>query len=93
LFLLIILTLNLLSAKAYGESEFWFAAVKVATVIIFLIVGVLMIFGILGGDNVGFKNFYENGGPFIGGAKSIFMIFLIAGFSFQGTELVGVAAG
>ncbi len=52
-----------------------------------------MIFGILGGDNVGFKNFYENGGPFIGGAKSIFMIFLIAGFSFQGTELVGVAAG
>ena len=93
LFLVIILTLNLLSAKAYGESEFWFAAVKVATVIIFLIVGVLMIFGILGGDNVGFKNFYENGGPFIGGAKSIFMIFLIAGFSFQGTELVGVAAG
>ncbi len=55
LFLVIILTLNLLSAKAYGESEFWFATVKVATVIIFLIVGVLMIFGILGGDNVGFK--------------------------------------
>ena len=93
LFLVIILTLNLLSAKAYGESEFWFAAVKVATVIIFLIVGVLMIFGILGGDNVGFKNFYENGGPFIGGAKSIFMIFLIAGFSFQGTEMVGITAG
>ncbi len=55
LFLVIILTLNLLSAKAYGESEFWFAAVKVATVIIFLIVGVLMIFGILGGDNVDSK--------------------------------------
>lgn len=93
LFLVIILSLNLLSAKAYGESEFWFAAIKVATVIIFLIIGVLMIFGIIGGEKVGFKNFYANGGPFIGGTKSIFMIFLIAGFSFQGTELVGVAAG
>lgn len=93
LFLIIIVGLNLLSSKAYGESEFWFAAIKISTVIIFLIVGILMIFGIIGGEKVGFKNFYSNGGPFIGGSKSIFMIFLIAGFSFQGTELVGVAAG
>ena len=92
-FLVIIVGLNLLSAKAYGESEFWFAAIKVTTVIIFLIVGVLMIAGILGGKAEGFTRYFENGGPFIGGSKAIFGVFLIAGFSFQGTELVGLAAG
>ncbi len=93
IFLIIIVGLNLLSAKAYGESEFWFAAVKVTTVIIFLAVGVLMIAGILGGKAEGFTRYFENGGPFIGGSKAIFGVFLIAGFSFQGTELVGLAAG
>lgn len=93
IFLVIIVGLNLLSAKAYGESEFWFAGIKVVTVIIFMIVGVLIILGIMSGDAVGFKNIYANGGPFVGGAKSIFAIFLIAGFSFQGTELIGIAAG
>lgn len=94
LFLVIIVGLNLVSAKSYGEAEFWFSTVKVATVIIFLAVGVLMIVGILKGNNgQGISNFFRNGNPFRGGAISIFSIFLIAGYSFQGTELVGLAAG
>lgn len=93
IFLALIVGLNLLSTKAYGESEFWFASIKVVTVIIFIVVGVLMIVGIMGGETIGFKNIFSNGGPFVGGVKSIFSIFLIAGFSFQGTELIGIAAG
>ena len=93
LFLTLIVALNLLSARAYGESEFWFAGIKVLTVIIFLVVGIATIFGILGGHAIGLKNFTIGDAPFVGGAKSIFMVFLIAGFSFQGTELVGIAAG
>lgn len=93
LFLAIIVGLNFLSSKAYGESEYWFAGIKVVTVIVFLIVGVLMIFGIIGGEKIGFHNYTISDGPFHGGVKSIFAIFLIAGFSFQGTELIGVAAG
>ncbi|MDD7795680.1 amino acid permease [Clostridium sp. 'White wine YQ'] len=93
IFLVIIVALNILSAKSYGESEFWFAGIKVVTVIVFLVIGVATILGILGGNAVGFKNFTVDGAPFVGGFKSIFMIFLIAGFSFQGTELIGVAAG
>ena len=93
LFLALIFGLNLLSAKAYGDAEYIFAGVKVITVIVFLIVGVATILGILGGHFIGFQNFVIKDAPFVGGAKSIFMIFLIAGFSFQGTELVGVAAG
>ena len=93
LFLAIIVGLNILSSKAYGESEYWFAGIKVVTVIIFLIIGILMILGVMGGNTVGFHNYTVGGGPFNGGIKSIFAIFLIAGFSFQGTELIGVAAG
>ena len=93
-FLAIIVILNLLSAKAYGEGEFWFSTVKVATIIIFLILGAVMIFISFNGHTAtGFKNYFLNGGPFNGGFKSIFAIFLIAGYSFQGTELVGLAAG
>ena len=51
LFIVIVLTFNLLSVKSFGESEYWFSMIKVATVIIFIIVSFLMIFGILGGDD------------------------------------------
>ncbi|EKM9526508.1 amino acid permease [Listeria monocytogenes] len=93
IFLILIFGLNALSVKAYGESEYWFSIIKVATVIIFLIVGVLTIVGILGGKVIGFSNFTAGDAPFKGGFFAILGTFLIAGFSFQGTEMVGIAAG
>lgn len=100
LFLVIIILLNALSVKVYGESEYWFAIIKVVVVIVFLIVGSLTIFGILGSGYVGFKNFTIGEAPFVGTDGSISSqilstlgVFLIAGYSFQGTELIGVTAG
>ncbi|EJD3300927.1 amino acid permease [Listeria monocytogenes] len=93
IFLILIFGLNALSVKAYGESEYWFSIIKVATVIIFLIVSVLTIVGILGGEVIGFSNFTAGDAPFKGGFFAILGTFLIAGFSFQGTEMVGIAAG
>nr|WP_221635939.1 amino acid permease [Listeria seeligeri] len=93
IFLILIFGLNALSVKAYGESEYWFSIIKVATVIVFLIVGVLTIVGILGGEVIGFSNFTAGDAPFKGGFFAILGTFLIAGFSFQGTEMVGIAAG
>nr|WP_232345610.1 amino acid permease [Paenactinomyces guangxiensis] len=93
LFLVLMFGLNYLSVRSYGESEYWFSFIKVATIIIFLIVGVLMIFGFMGGEAVGFKNFTIGEAPFKGGLAAMLGIFMVAGFSFQGTELVGVAAG
>ncbi|MGE5626710.1 MAG: amino acid permease, partial [Solirubrobacterales bacterium] len=97
-FLAVIFTLNVLSAKAYGESEYWFAGIKVITVIIFIIVGVLMILDIPGNGSPGFSNWVLSNGtgvkaPFVGGLTSIINVFLVAGFSFSGTEIVGLAAG
>lgn len=92
-FLVILTALNALSAKAYGESEFWLAMIKVIAVIVFLVAGVAMIAGILGGSSPGFSNWTTGEAPFKGGMLAIISIFMVAGFSFQGTELVGVAAG
>ncbi|QCU76895.1 amino acid permease [Citricoccus sp. SGAir0253] len=93
LFLAVLFGLNALSTRAYGESEFWFSLIKVATVVVFLVLGVLMIVGILGGESPGFANWTAGEAPFVGGGAGILAIFMVAGFSFQGTELVGVAAG
>lgn len=93
LFIVVVLTFNILSVKAYGESEYWFAMIKVVTVIIFIITSFLMIFGIIGGEPVGLSNFFVEEAPFNGGFLAIFGIFLAAGFSFQGTELLGITAG
>jgi amino acid permease len=97
-FFALLLALNLLSVKAYAEAEYWFASIKVATVLIFLLVGGLMIAGMLGGHNGGFANWTladartGTHAPFVGGLSSMLLVFLVAGFAFQGTESVGLAA-
>ena len=93
IFLLLLTGLNALSTKAFGESEYWLAMIKVITVIVFLIAGVAMVLGILGDSSPGFSNWTNGDAPFVGGWLSVVSVFMIAGFSFQGTELVGVAAG
>lgn len=92
-FLAVLFALNAATVKAFGESEFWFAAIKVVTVIVFLVIGVAMILGILGGKSPGFANWTTGDAPFIDGWQGMLAIFMIAGFSFQGTELIAVAAG
>ena len=92
LFLLGLFLMNYLSTRSFGESEYFFSSMKVITVFIFLFVGTLLILGI-GGTSPGFENWTRGEAPFVGGFGSILAIFMVAGFSFQGTELIGVAAG
>jgi lysine-specific permease len=93
IFLLIMFLLNYLAVRGFGEAEYWFALIKVVTVIVFIVMGTLMIFGIIGGEAVGFKNFTIGDAPFHGGFLAMLGIFMAAGFSFQGTELLGITAG
>ena len=69
------------------------ALIKVITVIVFLIVGLLTIIGILGGHAVFLENFAYKKAPFVGGIPTVLSVFVVAGFSFQGTELIGITAG
>lgn len=93
LFLLFMVCVNLVSVRAYGEAEYWFSVIKVLTVIIFIIVGILVDAGVIGGDKIGFRNWTIPGAPIVDGFGGILGVFLVAGFSFQGTELIGIAAG
>ncbi|TJY41782.1 amino acid permease [Cohnella pontilimi] len=93
LFLGIMVVFNYLSVRAYGESEYWFALIKVVTVVVFIVTGLLMILGIMGGGPTGLSRFTEGDAPFHGGFFAMLGVFMTAGFSFQGTELIGVAAG
>ncbi|GAT18016.1 amino acid permease [Secundilactobacillus silagei] len=91
--LVMIFMINALTVKAFGETEYWMAMIKVVTVVIFLIVGFATIFGIMGGHATGLSNFTYKKAPFVGGVPAILSVFVVAGFSFQGTELVGITAG
>ncbi|KAF9371647.1 hypothetical protein CPB97_001820 [Podila verticillata] len=95
-FIVVLTALNLISVRAFGETEYWLSLIKVLAVIVFIIVGFLYLGGAVGtrdpnAPKPGPEIF--NMDPFKGGFAALFSIFLNAGFSFQGAELVGIAAG
>lgn len=97
-FLAIMVGLNAISVKGFGEAEYWFAAIKVTTVIVFIGLGLLMVLGIVrGGSPEGLWGnlalWTEGDAPFAGGFSALIGVAMIVGFSFQGTELIGIAAG
>ncbi|EXU29096.1 amino acid permease [Acinetobacter baumannii] len=94
LFLVIIFMINAMTVKGFGESEFWFSMVKVIAIVAFIIIGIAMIIKIMLTPGVAtFGNWTYKEPPFVGGLKAMIGVAMIAGFSFQGTEMVGVAAG
>ncbi|MDU2136979.1 MAG: amino acid permease, partial [Staphylococcus warneri] len=93
IFITLLLLLNIFSVKAFGETEFWLSLIKVVTIIVFIVFGILMIFGILGGHSYGFENYTKGQAPFVGGISGILSVLLVAGFSVGGTEVVAVTAG
>ena len=95
LFLGVMFLINFFSARSFGEAEFWFASVKVSAVIAFIITGLMLAAGVMPGhEAVGLTNWNLNGeGSFVGGFAAFMGVAMVVGYSFQGTELVGVAAG
>ncbi|EMD1656743.1 amino acid permease [Pluralibacter gergoviae] len=93
--LLILVLLNILSVKLFGEMEFWFAIIKVVTIIALIAAGCWMSFtGYTSPDGVkaSFKNLTEQGTLFPHGLTGFLAGFQIALFSFVGIELIGVTA-
>ncbi|MFT8821505.1 MAG: amino acid permease [Liquorilactobacillus nagelii] len=86
---------NLVSVKAYGELEFWFALIKVITIIFMLILGAMVILLGLGNhwQPMGFSNLWSHGGFFTGGFKGFIFALSIVIASYQGIEVIGITAG
>ena len=96
IFAITIFTLNLSSTRIFAESEFWLALVKVVTVVAFIILGLLAIFGLIpfhGAESAPLFHNLTAQGWFPQGLVPIFTTMLIVNFAFSGTELIGVAAG
>lgn len=96
-FAVLLFVINALSSRSFAEVEFWFASIKVITIIAFIILGGAAMFGFL--DMKGnepapmFSSFTDYGGLFPNGLSAILITMIAVNFSFQGTELVGIAAG
>ncbi|MCY8935707.1 amino acid permease [Peribacillus frigoritolerans] len=92
--LVILLGLNLLTVKIFGELEFWFAIIKVITIIALIIVGIFLL--ILGFNTntgtVSLTNLWNHGGMFPNGISGFLLSLQLVVFSFVGVELVGVSA-
>ncbi|WP_066633586.1 amino acid permease [Desulfolucanica intricata] len=87
--------INLISVKYFGEFEFWFALIKVVTIIAMILIGLgIILFGIgNGGVALGFSNLWANGGFFANGLSGVFLAMVMVAFAFLGVELIGVTAG
>lgn len=85
---------NLFSVKSFGEFEYWFALIKVAAIVLFLILGLSVIIGIYPGiASPEVSNLLGNGGFFPTGISSVLIGITVVIFSFMGTEIVAIAAG
>ena len=98
--LAVVLIINLLSARAFGEFEFWASILKVGAIVIFLVVGLVVVVGRLhvGDHRAGFNNLYSNPGGFWPASGAFVWygpILVMSGviFAYAAIEMVGVAAG
>src|SRR5688500_15519188 len=93
LILILLLTAtNLYSVGSYGEFEFWFAGIKVAAIVIFIVLAALFVIGLLPGGGIGLSNLYANGGFFPNGGLVMFSGVVTVIFAFVGAEIVTIAA-
>lgn len=98
--LAVVLAVNLLSARAFGEFEFWASVAKVGAIVVFLVVGLVVVIGgfDIGGHKAGFSNLWSNPGgfwPSAGDFNWYGPILVMSGvvFAYAAIEMVGVAAG
>lgn len=91
-------TINAISARVFGETEFWLSLVKVLAIVALIVLGGAAIFGFtpLSTEHpaaVLFSNFQTPAGLFPGGVGGVVVTSLAVFYAFSGSELIGVAAG
>ncbi|MFJ8198126.1 amino acid permease [Streptomyces sp. NPDC096152] len=93
--LAVVLAVNLISVKIFGEMEFWFSVVKVATLVGFMLIGVFLLATQheVGGRTPGLSVITDNGGIFPHGMMPVVLVMQGVIFAYAALELVGVAAG
>ncbi|QPL30196.1 D-serine/D-alanine/glycine transporter [Pseudomonas fragi] len=91
----LLLSLNLITVKMFGELEFWFAMIKIVAICALVCTGLYMVttaFQSPTGNSASMANLWNDGGMFPHGLMGFFAGFQIAVFAFVGIELVGTTA-
>ena len=88
-----LIVLNLTSVKNFGEFEYWFAMIKVAAIVLFIVLGIGYVFHGFGGPPPGLSLWTAEGGFLPHGFGGVLKAMLIVIFSFYGIEIIAVTAG
>ncbi|MFB9903054.1 amino acid permease [Allokutzneria oryzae] len=89
----LILTVNTLSVRFFGEFEYWFAMIKVVTIVVFIAIGVyFLLFGLPGRPSPGLTAITDHGGFLPNGLGAVWLALSVVTFSYLGTEAVAVTA-
>lgn len=91
-FSIALVLINTLSIEDFGSIEYWFAMIKVVTIVAFLVLGAMLLFGV-GFPRIGLVNYTANGGFSPHGWRGVGLGVVMAIFSYLGLEIVGVTAG
>lgn len=95
-FAIVLFSLNALSARAFAEAEFWFSSIKILAILLFIVLGGAALFGFIdlkGGQDAPFLSNFTAHGLLPNGFSALIITMIAVNFSFQGTELIGIAAG
>jgi amino acid transporter, AAT family len=88
-----LVALNTLQVSRFGEFEYWFALVKVVAIIVFIVVGVGLIFGLGPRPAIGLNNLTAYGGFLPFGWKGVWLALTLVVTSYMGIEVIAVTAG
>ena len=93
--LCVVLTINLLSVRIFGEVEFWLAIVKVAALLAFMVIGIYILGSghQVGGETPGLHVISDNGGVFPKGLMPVVVVTQGVVFAYAAIEMVGITAG
>lgn len=91
--LLLMAAVNLANVKAFGEFEFWFAAIKIVAILGMIASGLFIILGVGQGQPLGLSNYWTHGGFLPNGLSGWALSLVMVMFSFGGVELIGITAG
>ncbi len=92
LFFVVINLVNLVNVRLYGETEFWFAIIKVAAILGMIVFGAYLLASGNGGPEASISNLWRQGGFMPHGIGGLVMAMAVIMFSFGGLEMVGITA-
>lgn len=88
-----LVAVNTLQVGRFGEFEYWFALIKVVAIIVFIVLGVVLIFGLGPAPAIGLSNLTAHGGFLPFGWKGVWLALTLAITSYMGVEVIAVTAG